>query len=206
MILIGRNLSPFTRRCTITMKLLGIPFERKPLSPFDHLEDVRAINKIVRVPALILDDGETLIDSGAILDHIEEQIGPAKALTPKAGRERRQVLKIVALALGAADKAVAAIYEEKRRPAELMHKPWLARLQDQARGGLEALEADLDAKSWFVGGRMTQADITAVVVWDFFCVMQPALADAKRYPKLAALAERLKALPEFVETDPRRFE
>lgn len=203
MILIGRNLSPFARRCAISMRLLDIPCERKPLSPFDNPEDVRAINKLVRVPALILDDGETLIDSGAILDYVDERVGPTKALTPREGPKRRQVLKIVALALGAVEKAIAAVYEEKRRPAELIHKPWLERLQGQARGGLEALEEALGTKTWFVGDRMTQADVTAAVVWDFCCVMQPALADAKRYPKLAALAERLKVLPAFVETDPR---
>ena len=44
-----------------------------------------------RIPALVLDDGETLIDSSAIVDHLDQTHGGVSPLTPPAGPERRHV-------------------------------------------------------------------------------------------------------------------
>ena len=40
--------------------------------------------------------GETLIDSGAIIDHLDEQAGPARALIPPHGAERRRIHQAMA--------------------------------------------------------------------------------------------------------------
>jgi len=37
----------------------------------------------------VLDEGEVLMDSTAILDHLDEVAGPGRALLPGSGRERR---------------------------------------------------------------------------------------------------------------------
>ena len=66
--LIGHYDSPFVRRVGVSMHVLGIPFERHLLSVFSGAEEMRAFNPLVRVPVLVLDDGERLIDSAAILD------------------------------------------------------------------------------------------------------------------------------------------
>ena len=42
------------------------------LSTADDLPNILKNNPVGRVPALILNDGETLIDSGAINDHLVE--------------------------------------------------------------------------------------------------------------------------------------
>src|SRR3546814_14585973 len=67
--------------------------------------------------------------------------GPAKSLVPPHGRSRRDCLQLMAIATGVLDKAVAAIYEVRRRPAEKVHEPWGQHLLIQATGGLKALEA-----------------------------------------------------------------
>ena len=102
MILIGRYLSPFVRRVAATMHIYEPPFEHRPFSVVgEDRPKIRDVNPLSRVPALILDDGETLIDSGAILDYLDEQAGPERALTPASGGERRRVLKLMAVAVGA---------------------------------------------------------------------------------------------------------
>jgi glutathione S-transferase len=60
MLLIGVNRSPFTRRVAITLKMYDIPFEQRPLSGFGNRTEVRASNPLGRIPAQVLDDGETL--------------------------------------------------------------------------------------------------------------------------------------------------
>lgn len=82
MILIGRYRSPFTRRVAISLRTLGIPYDHRPITAWTHLDELRGHNPAGRVPALILDNGEQLIDSWAILDHLDCAVGPARALVP----------------------------------------------------------------------------------------------------------------------------
>ena len=69
MILVGQNDSPFVRRVAVTLRHYGMAYQRKPLSVFADYDAVRALHPLGRVPILLLDDGETLADSAAILDH-----------------------------------------------------------------------------------------------------------------------------------------
>jgi glutathione S-transferase len=87
--LIGVNRSPHTRRVAITLKLYGVPFEQRDLSGFGNRAEVRLANPLGRIPALVLDDGETLIDSAAIIDHLDQTYGGTQPLTPAAGPDRR---------------------------------------------------------------------------------------------------------------------
>jgi len=196
--LIGRNLSPYTRRVAVAMNLLGVPHERVYLSPWSEAQakDIRAANPLTRVPIMVLDDGETLIESGAMLDHVMEKVGPEKALIPAAGKPRRDCLRITAMATGVMDKGVAAFYERSKRPAEKVHQPWHDHLANQVTGGLQALEA-LPMAPWFLGPKMSMADVTAAVALTFLRKTSPALAPAGAYPKLEALAAKCEALPAF---------
>lgn len=196
--LIGRNLSPYTRRVAIAMDLLGVKHERAYLTPWQEAQakEIRANNPLTRVPILVLDDGETLIESGAILDHVMEKVGPAKALIPAAGKERRDCLRITALGTGVLDKGVNAFYERTKRPTEKVHQPWHEHLAGQVTGGLKALEA-LPMKPWFLGDKMTMADVTAAVAVTFVGKTNPALLPPGAYPKLEALAAKCEAMPAF---------
>ncbi len=196
--LLGRNLSPYTRRVAIAMNILGVPHERIYLSPWQEAQakDIRAANPLTRVPIMVLDDGETLIESGAMLDHLMEGAGPEKALIPAQGKDRRACLRIMATGTGVLDKGVAAFYERTKRPAEKVHQPWHDHLASQVTGGLKALEA-LPMTPWFLGGRMTMADVTAAVAITFLGKTNPALVAPGAFPKLEALAARCEAMPAF---------
>ena len=139
--LVGQYDSPYVRRVAISLHLLGLPFTRNAISVFSDAEEMGRINPLVRVPSLVLDDGEVLIDSGAILDHIDETVGASRALLPRHGPERRLALRIIALASGAIDKAGAIVYERVLRPADKVHEPWVDRCRAQLTGALRALDA-----------------------------------------------------------------
>jgi len=70
MILIGQYDSPFTRRVAIALKLYGLAFEHRPWSTFGDADKIAPYNPLRRVPTLVLDDGEALIESTAILDYL----------------------------------------------------------------------------------------------------------------------------------------
>jgi glutathione S-transferase len=84
--LVGVNRSPFTRRVAITLEAYGMPYEQLPLSGFNDRAQVRTSNPLGRIPALI---GDVLVDSGAIVDYLDEAIGRDRALTPVATTHRR---------------------------------------------------------------------------------------------------------------------
>src|SRR3954451_8621562 len=115
MILIGQYDSPFVRRVAIALRLYGLSFEHRPWSTFGEGEKIAPLNPLRRVPTLVIDSGEALIDSAAILDYLDELVGPEKALIRDSGPVRRDALRICALAAGLGDKAVILLYERVLR-------------------------------------------------------------------------------------------
>src|SRR5512143_707883 len=93
MFLIGQYDSPFVRRVAIAMRLYGLPFEHRPWSTFGDADKIAPFNPLRRVPTLVLDDGEALIESMAILDYLDELVGPSKAMIAESGPERRRGVK-----------------------------------------------------------------------------------------------------------------
>jgi glutathione S-transferase len=202
-LLIGMFDSPFVRRVAISLKLCGIAFEHADWSIGADFERIRQYNPLVRVPTLVLDDGEVLLESQALLDYLDELVGPQRALLPRVGRERRTALRLMATALGAADKAREQVYERAFRPPEKRHEPWLARCRTQMHGALTQLErhaAERGVGRWLVGERLTQADITAVCAFTFLTEALALSVHTAPYPALRALTARCEALPEFQST------
>ena len=196
MILVGQNDSPFVRRVAVTLQHFGVAYERNPLSVFADYDAVRAIHPLGRVPILVLDDGEALADSAAILDHLDQTVGPERTLTPAAGPERRRVLGLTTLATAGCEKGAALMYEREKRPADKVWDDWVARLEGQVAAMLARLDG-LDPAPWLAGPAMTQADVAAAVLHRFLGYYHPHLATAGRYPALDRLAARCEALPAF---------
>jgi glutathione S-transferase len=181
------------------MKLLAMPFEHRNWSVGPNFEQIRQFNPLGRVPTLVLPDGEALMESGAILDFLDDEAGPDRALVPRSGRDRRAVMRIMAVATGAAEKGVLQIYETVFRPAEKRHAPWVERCQTQMHAGLAELDRLAGARrgQWLIGDRMSQADVTATCVYTFLGDALAINRSGEAYTGLAALAARCEALPEF---------
>jgi glutathione S-transferase len=77
--LIGIFLSPYVRRVAISLNLLNLPFEEDQVFVFGEPDIVPRYNPLVRIPALVLDDGTNLVESGAILDEIDPKRSSAFA-------------------------------------------------------------------------------------------------------------------------------
>jgi glutathione S-transferase len=200
MFLIGQYDSPFVRRVAIALKLYGISFEHKPWSTFGDAEKIAPYNPLRRVPTLVLDDGEALIESAIILDYLDDLVGPSKAMIARTGRERRHHLRICALAMGLGDKAVSLLYERVLRKDRQLAL-WVERCQAQIGDVLDVLEAERARVKtpYWSGERIGHADIAAACVVRFTCEAHPQLFDAARYPALAAHSAACEALPPFKE-------
>jgi glutathione S-transferase len=200
MILIGQFDSPFVRRVAIAMRVYGLDFEQRPWSVFGDAEKIARYNPLMRVPTLVLDDGEVLIESAAILDALDQMAGADRAMMPPSGAERRHALKICALATGLADKAVSLGYER------LIHKreteAWVERCLSQIAGVLGELETSRahQKTEWWFGPSIGHADITVAVALRFLGDAHAGLFDLPEgWPLLAAHAAKCEALPAFLE-------
>ena len=199
MFLIGQYDSPFVRRVAIAMRLYGISFEHKPWSTFGDADKIAPYNPLRRVPTLVLDSGEALIESTAILDYLDETVAPDKAMLPPRGGMRRKQLRLCALATGLGDKAVSLVYERVLRKEQL--KLWVERCEAQIAGVLDALEQECAAVKtpYLFGERIGHSDIAIACVLRFTGEAHAALLDAGRYPALVAHAARCEALAPFRE-------
>ena len=200
MILIGQYDSPFVRRVGIAMRTYGLAFEHRPWSTFGEGDKIAPFNPLRRVPTLVLDDGEALIESMAILDYLDELVGADKAMIARTGPQRRRCLKVCALATGLGDKAVSLVYERVLRK-DKHSKIWVERCETQIGAVLDVLEqarANIASPYWF-GEKIGHVDIALACVLRFTGDAHPQLFDATRYPALGAHAARCEALPVFAE-------
>ena len=196
MILIGMYDSPFTRRVAIALALRGIAFEHRAWSVGADFDQIREYSPLGRAPALVLDDGEVLVESSSILDWIEHETVGAPLL-PAGGAARREAMRLIGLASGAADRAVAMVLERIFHPAEARSQALLDRSLKQIEGTYDALDAACAARAgqWLVGDAMSLADITVA------CYVthgrNAAPVDLSRWPSLRAHVDRCEALDVF---------
>lgn len=199
--LIGNYLSPYVRRVGISMMALGLEFELDELKVFEKPEAVQPYNPVVRIPTLLLDDGEALVESYAILDALDEMAALERRLTPPSGAERRRVMKLTAVALASMEKAQWAFYEIRFRPEEKVHQPWLEHNEKQVLDGfayLDHVAGEAGSRGWLAGTpRLSQADITAAVAFSFAKKVRPQLDVERQAPQLARFAERCEAMDIF---------
>jgi glutathione S-transferase len=196
--LLGGFLSPYVRRTAVSLNALGLPYESVKVPVWDEPEAVKAHNPLVRIPTVVMDDGEALVESYAILDALDEMASD-KRLIPASGPERRKVMKVTAVGVGAIDKTIWAVYEQRFHAKEKVERSWVEHNEAQAVGGFEWLDnlAKQAGDGWLCGPKLTQADITAAVGFTFAKKTRPKLGLAEKFPALEAHNARCEALDAF---------
>ena len=201
MILVGQYDSPFVRRVAVTLHHYHMPFTRKPLSVFGDFKEMGGLNPLVRVPALILESGEVLIDSGAIIDHLDHMAGQSRSLTPVHGAERRKVLKTTAIATGVMEKAMATFLERRFHDQKTISREWETRCLSQLNAGLVELEKQCGTP-WFSDLHMTQSDVSIGCMIGYIKLRVPEVFPTDKYPKLHRLAMHCEMREEFAACRP----
>jgi glutathione S-transferase len=196
--LIGMLDSPYVRRAAISAKCLGIALEHESVSVFRHFERFQQINPVVKAPTLVLDDGEVLVDSTLIIDHLQFLAG--SSLMPEEPAQRLRALRLIGLALAACEKSVQLYYERNLRPAQIQYEPWVERVQGQLGAAFGALERELEKQALSTDGQITQDGITLAVAWSFTNLVVPDQVDAAQFPLIAAFTQYAEGLEVFGST------
>ncbi len=195
--LIGMLDSPYVRRVAVTLQLLKLHYAHRPISVFGAFAQFRDINPVVKAPTLVCDDGQILMDSTLIIDHLETLAG--HSLMPTERSQRQRALRIVGLGLAICEKAVQIVYERNLRPPEKLHEPWMTRVQQQLAAACAELETELAAQPLEVGAStITQAGVTSAVAWHFTQQLLPGEVDPAAHPATACHSRAAENLDAFV--------
>jgi glutathione S-transferase len=193
--------SPVSGNCykvRLLLAHLGIPYERRAMDVVDRSnreEVLGGLNPALRVPTLVLDDGRSLGESGAILWYF----GEGTPFVPEDRYERAQVLQWM-------------FFEQyDHEPAIAVARFWLAysgRADEmreqipewQAKGNraLSAMERHLDGRAWLVGETLNIADIA---LYAYTHAAGEGGFDLEPYPAIRAWLERVAARPGHVPID-----
>lgn len=200
--LIGAYSSPYTRRVAITLRRYGIVHEVKKVTPFgDTKEFLRQINPVAKIPILELDETEFVTESHVILDYLDTLVPEDTRLTPATGPQRRKIHNLCGIASAAVDKLVTVLYEFHFRPKDMVYKPWTRMCDEQTADGFKWLDAQL-ANRRFFDNRITQAEITAAVFWQFAVEKRARFCQRMNCSQLEALSEELEQTVPFLATTP----
>jgi glutathione S-transferase len=198
MLLIGQFDSPFVRRVALALHHYGMAYEHRPWSVWGQAAEIAHYNPLLRVPVLVLDDGERIVESAAILDALDDGVPEERLLLPRTGAVRRAGLRICALSTGLADKAVSLLYERVLRQPEHRSDVWMDRCTAQIQATLDLLEMEREAATapfWF--GTLSHADIAIACAVRFVGEAHPDLGSTRARPALRAHCERCEAMPLF---------
>ena len=196
--LIGVYLSPYVRRVAAALISRGLPYEHQPVNGYKEYEAASRYNPVGKVPSLVLDDGEILIDSSAIIDYLNELV-PSAPLIPAGSSARRTTLKLAAIGYGVAEQAIS-LYGRGRTAPETDTKRWRA----QIHGGLRALDEAAREGGPLQAKPLDAAAITAVVAVELLALLHPYIELLPAFPALAALAAEQRDAAPFAQTRPTR--
>lgn len=121
--------SPYSRKVRIMAYEVGlwdsIDFENPGhLSPTEPHSRVIEFNPLGKIPTLVLDDGQCIVDSRVICEYLDSLHENPK-MFPQNEDERYHVLALQALADGVLDAAVITRYELAFRPENLQWPDWI---------------------------------------------------------------------------------
>jgi glutathione S-transferase len=156
-------------------------------------------NPLNKVPALVMDDGESIYDSRAICEYLDAISGGG--LLPADPARRALVRRYEALGDGLADAGIAVFLERKREAAR-QDPAWIARQLAKMEAAFATLEAALGARPYLGGERIDMADIACAcaLFWSEF--RMPELGVRASHPRIKAWAERMESRPSFSASRP----
>jgi len=152
--------------------------------------DFKEVNSKGYVPALTLDNGETLTENVAVLQYIADR-NPAAKLAPPAGTmERYRLVEWLAFINSEIHKSFGPLFR-KDAPDDTKN---YARQNIATRAGW--LNSNLGARSFLMGEQFTVADgyLFVVLGWG-----ARAGIDLAQWPQLQGLVARVGARPNVIE-------
>jgi glutathione S-transferase len=186
--------SPFARKVRIAAIELGlidkIEFLPTTVMPAQPNEEYSRITPLKRLPVLILDNGDVILDSCTIVEYLDDLAGGGK-LIPKSGPARWKVQSDHSMLQGMLDSMLLCRYEQIVRPEPLRWQAWADDHWSRAWSGLARFDKQAEMLSRPLD--VSQIALTCVLGYADF-----RFADCgwrKAYPNLDAFHTKMLARP-----------
>jgi glutathione S-transferase len=193
--------SPYARKVRIAAIELGlidkIELVATSVTPGKLNEEYsRDISPLRKLPALILDDGSTIVDSYVIVEYLDELAG--NKLIPTSGPAKWRAKTEHAITQGMLESMLLCRYERMLRPEDKRWDTWIDDQWDRAWQGFKLFESRADTLS-------RPLDIVQISLACTLGYADFRFADCgwrKAYPKLAAFHETMMKRPSIRDTVP----
>ncbi|MEI6417821.1 MAG: glutathione S-transferase N-terminal domain-containing protein [Sphingomonadales bacterium] len=182
--------SPYARKLRILAQELKVNLPVVETNPMADGDELLAANPLGKVPALVLDDGLTIVDSPVIAAFLLN-LAPDQKLLPASGSAHWQARSTEALADGVLDAAIIMRFNQAQGVSTGL---WVERQRIAIDRALAVL-ASRTGQSGF-------GDICTAVACEYLTFRFPGIDWRGTHPALAALADRLGDTPAFVATRP----
>jgi glutathione S-transferase len=153
-------------------------------------DEYSQINPVKKLPALILDHGEVIVDSYVIVEYLDELAGGGK-LIPASGAVRWKVKSDHSMLQGMLDSMLLCRYEKMVRPEPLRWQAWADDHWKRAWNGMARFEKQADMLS----RPLDIAQIALVCVLGYADFRFADCGWRKAYPRLDAFHEKMLARP-----------
>jgi len=186
-------------KARLVLTQLRIPFTHILLDTLKgetRTPEFLTVNPYGQVPAVVLDDGEVLTQSGAILCYFAE----GTPLLPADKLSRARVLQWMFFEQNSLEPTIAEARYWVRFLG--MEEEWRDQLAKKREGGyrvLDRMESHLAREAFLVGGAYTIADIA---LYAYTHVAHEGGFDLARYPAIEAWLARVRAQPGHVPLTP----
>ena len=186
--------SPFARKVRIAAIETGlidkIEFTPAAVVPGQPNEEYSKITPLKKLPVLILDNGDVILDSYVIVEYLDELAGGNK-LIPATGPERWRVKSDHSLLQGMLDSMLLCRYEKMVRPEGLRWSDWHKDHWNRAWVGMARFETKPDVLS----GPFNIAQIGLVCVLGYADFRFADCGWRKAYPRLDAFYQKMLERP-----------
>ncbi|WP_298727712.1 glutathione S-transferase [uncultured Ferrovibrio sp.] len=192
--------SPYVRKVTALAMETGLDakIERVPVTttPVEQSPDLANANPLVKVPALVTDEGLHLFDSRVICEYLDGlHQGPKFFPT---GAARWIALREQALGDGLLDAALLVRYEGFLRPEDKRWTAWSDGQMKKLRGAL----AEIEKLAPSFGNRVDIGTVTIACALGYLDFRYAHLDWRKDYPQAAAWAATFFERPSLKATVP----
>ncbi len=183
-------------KVVLLLSHLGLPYQRVALDIFkgeSRTPEYLGKNPAGKIPALELEDGTVLAESGAILFYLAE----GTPYLPDDRLGRAQVLRWICFEQNAHETSVAEARFIVQHPdlAEGRTGNILAEKQKRGNAALKLMDEHLAAHDFFAAGRYTMADMA---LYGYTSVADEGGFDLSTYPAVRAWMARVEAQPGYV--------
>ncbi len=183
-------------KAVLLLSHLGTPYERVEVDIFkgaSRTPEYLAKNPAGKIPALELEDGTMLAESGAILWYLAE----GSPYLPDERVARAQVLRWICYEQNAHETSIAESRFIRRHPELCEGRTGNIFVEKQKRGNavLKLMDGHLAKNDFFAAGRYTIADMA---LYGYTSVADEGDFDLSKYPAVQAWMKRIEAQPGYV--------